>query len=407
MKIKTNLDKKEKYLLACSLGPDSMSLFHYLVSENIYFEVVHVNYHILKQADDDEKGIKEYASKFNIKVHVLKTNMPKNVNEEDWARIVRYDYFGEIAKSTGIKKVLVAHNQDDLLETYLLQKSRNNIVSYYGLKPVLHRANYDVIRPLLNYKKSDLLAYCKEHKVPYSIDPSNFDTSYKRNYFRHNVLPSLTSDERKLIFEEIDAKNFEIATLLAKIDKVCSYEKIFIDKRFFEKYSNEEFNYILIEFLKNKGIYIPISKGAASEIFIAMKSTRANWKYPLNENYSLYYEYGILSIHPKQKEYLYKINKANEPGMFMINSNASNFELVKDKFPLFIKKAELFDSFKYNGKTLKVNREFISWKVPLSIRDIWPGIYDKNMNLIYVPKYQKSNHTNDGLLKFNLKDIYI
>lgn len=406
MKIKTKLNKKEKYILACSFGPDSMALFDYLIKENIYFEVAHVNYHILEQADDDERKIREYCSKFNIAVHVLETEMPLDINEEDWARDVRYDYFGDIAKKTGIKNVLVAHNEDDLIETYFLQKERNNIVSWYGLKFKMIRPGYNVLRPLLEYKKKDLLDYCLDNNIPYSIDPSNFDTKFKRNFFRHNVVTKLSDEERIEILEEIDAKNHEIATILLSIDRIAGYENILIDKYFFQKYNEEMFNYILIKFIQNKGLYVPISKGAACEIYRALQSKNANWKYPLKDDICLFFEYGKLSIHGKQSDYFYIIDEPDTPGLFTINSHAPNFDLVKNKFPLIIKKANTNDSFKYNGKTLKVNREFISWKVPLSIRDIWPGIYDKDLNLIYVPKYQKSNLLSDGLLKFNLKDIY-
>ena len=406
MKIQTKLNKKEKYLLACSFGPDSMALFDYLIKENIYFEIAHVNYHILEQADNDEKCIRDYARKFNIKVHVLETEMPLDINEEDWARDVRYDYFGEVAITTGIKNVLVAHNQDDVIETFLLQQERNNIVSYYGLKYKLVRKNYNVIRPLLNYTKDSLLKYCLENDVPYSIDPSNYDTKFKRNFFRHNVVSRLSEAERNEILRDIDLKNHEIAMILLQVDRIAGYEKITIDKNFFLKYDEEMFNYILIKMIQNKGFYVPVSKGAASEIYKALKSKNANWKYQLKDDLYLFYEYGNLSIHGKQSEYFYVIDEADVPGLFTINSNAANFDLVKDKFPLIVKKANLFDSFKYDGKTLKVNRQFISWKVPLSIRDIWPGIYDKDLNLLYVPKYQKSVQDNNGLLKFNLKDIY-
>ena len=406
MKIQTKLNKKEKYLLACSFGPDSMALFDYLIKENIYFEIAHVNYHILEQADNDEKCIRDYARKFNIKVHVLETEMPLDINEEDWARDVRYDYFGEVAITTGIKNVLVAHNEDDVIETFLLQQERNNIVSYYGLKYKLVRKNYNVIRPLLNYTKDSLLKYCLENDVPYSIDPSNYDTKFKRNFFRHNVVSRLSEAERNEILRDIDLKNHEIAMILLQVDRIAGYEKITIDKNFFLKYDEEMFNYILIKMIQNKGFYVPISKGAASEIYKALKSKNANWKYQLKDDLYLFYEYGNLSIHGKQSEYFYVIDEADVPGLFTINSNAANFDLVKDKFPLIVKKANLFDSFKYDGKTLKVNRQFISWKVPLSIRDIWPGIYDKDLNLLYVPKYQKSVQDNNGLLKFNLKDIY-
>lgn len=406
MKITTDLNRNQKYLLACSLGPDSMALFHYLVTESFDFEVVHVNYHILEQADDDEKGILNYAKKFNIKVHVLKTNIPDNVNEEDWARDVRYDYFGEVAKETGIKSVLVAHNEDDLIETYLLQKERNNVVSHFGLKSVMARLNYDVVRPLLKYKKSELLDYCKEHDVPYSIDPSNFDIKFKRNMYRNKVVINFSDEQRKEIICEIYEKNLKIEGFLNSHSKLFNKKYLKIDKKFFEEISNEDFYLLLIEFLKNKGIYSPISSGASFEIYKAIKSKKANRRYRLKDDLYLYFEYGILSIHGKQSDYLYKIEEPDLPGLFTINSNANNFDLVIKKFPVYIKNVDSSDTFQYDGKTIKVNREFISWKVPLSIRDIWPGIYNSDMALIYVPKYQKNKIDSNGLLKFNLNDIY-
>ena len=43
--------------------------------------------------NDDEKGIRDYCDAHSIKLHVLSTYMPENVNEEIWAREVRYNYF--------------------------------------------------------------------------------------------------------------------------------------------------------------------------------------------------------------------------------------------------------------------------------------------------------------------------
>ena len=233
--MKTNLDKNKKYILACSYGPDSMALFSYLIKEKIYFEIAHVNYHILKQANDDEIGIRNEAKKYNIKVHVLETNMPKGVNEEDRAREIRYEYFKEVAIKTNIKDVLVAHNEDDLIETYLLQKERNNIVSYFGLKEVLNRNEYNVIRPLLGYTKKELLDYCKINQIPYSIDPSNSDVKFKRNKYRKEVINNLTKDDRINLLREIDKKNKEIAAFLLNTRNYYKNSKLNIDEKFKEE----------------------------------------------------------------------------------------------------------------------------------------------------------------------------
>lgn len=383
-----------------------MALFSYLINEGIYFEIAHVNYHILKQADDDERGIRDEAKKYNITVHVLETNMPSRVNEEDWARDVRYNYFEEVSIKTGIKDVLVAHNEDDLIETYYLQKERNNIVSYYGLKETLKRKNYNVIRPLLGYSKKYLLDYCIANNIPYSIDPSNFDSKFKRNKYRKEVVSNMSDEKRDTVLNEIHEKNINIAEFLVKYKKFFKDKTIVINDVFIKQIDDDKFDILLIELLKENGVYVPISRGASKEIYLAIKSKKGNWKYTLKPRLHLYCEYGVLSIHYDQKDYLYKIDMPDVTGIFMINSKAKNFELVKDKFPLYVKNVNPNEVFYYDNKTLKVNREFISWKVPLSIRSVWPGIYDNQKRLIYVPKYQAGHKVKDGLLKFNLNDIY-
>ena len=192
-----------------------MALFFYLLENNFDFEIAHVNYHILAQADDDEKGIREFANKYGIKIHVLSTYMPENVNEEIWARNVRYTYFEELAKKLGIKNVLVAHNEGDLIETYLLQKARGGVFFKYGLSEVSERGYIKIIRPLLKIKKDDLEKYCIDNNVPYSIDPSNFDSKFKRNAIRKEL--KLKSDtEIEQILNEINEKNLQNLLIIKK-----------------------------------------------------------------------------------------------------------------------------------------------------------------------------------------------
>ena len=205
--LKTNLNKNEKYLLACSYGPDSMALFHMLLKENIYFEVVHVNYHILNQADDDEKGIRDYCKKHNIKIHVLQTHMPKNVNEEDRARTERYDYFSKISKETNIQNVLVAQHIDDFIETYYLQSERG-FVNFYGIKETTVYKGAKIIRPFATlYTKEELMGYVKTNNIPYSIDPSNLVPVFKRNKIRIEKINKMSREEKTDLLIKIYRKN--------------------------------------------------------------------------------------------------------------------------------------------------------------------------------------------------------
>ena len=398
------LSKKEKYLLTCSFGPDSMALFYYLLKHGFTFEVAHVNYHILEQADDDERGINEFAEKYNIKVHVLKTYMPKNVNEEIWAREVRYNYFEKVAKERNIKKVLVAHNKGDDIETYLLQKERGGVFYHYGLEKISKRGDVKIVRPLLNITKNELEEYCKSNSVPFSIDPSNFDSRFKRNKIRKD-LKKLNDDEINNILIEIKTKNLQNLSILTKYKKLGIPNFINCYNKLFKEITIEEFQLLLIALLKKKDVFIPISKGRVENLLSVINNKPATYKEKINNDYFLYFDYGIIQIIKKPKRYTYyfeNIDEANE--VFRLNKEAENINLILNSFPLTIKPAIEGKTFKVKGHTLKVNREFIYWKMPSYLREVRPGIFDKNGNLIYVPRYQKKVKKN-GLLSFKCSQL--
>ena len=398
------LSKKEKYLLTCSFGPDSMALFYYLLKHGFTFEVAHVNYHILEQADDDERGIKEFAEKYNIKVHVLKTYMPKNVNEEIWAREVRYNYFEKVAKERNIKKVLVAHNKGDDIETYLLQKERGGVFYHYGLEKISKRGDVKIVRPLLNITKNELEEYCKSNSVPFSIDPSNFDSRFKRNKIRKD-LKKLNDDEINNILIEIKTKNLQNLSIFTKYKKLGIPNFIDCYNKLFKEITIKEFQLLLIALLKKKDVFIPISKGRVENLLSVINNKPATYKEKINNDYFLYFDYGIIQIIKKPKRYTYdfeNIDEANE--VFRLNKEAENINLILNSFPLTIKPAIEGKTFKVKGHTLKVNREFIYWKMPSYLREVRPGIFDKNGNLIYVPRYQKKVKKN-GLLSFKCSQL--
>lgn len=381
-----------------------MALFYYLLTKGINFEVAHVNYHILEQADDDEKGIKEFANKYDIKVHVLSTYMPKGVNEEIWARDVRYQYFVELAHELNIKNVLVAHNEGDNIETYLLQKKRGGVYLTYGLEKERKRDDIKIIRPLLKINKQDLENYCVENKIPYSIDPSNFDSKFLRNAIRKD-LAKLSKQEKDLILKEIREKNLQNSTILLKYESLGLPKFIDTKSDLFKKIKKEEFHLILIYLLKKKNIFIPISEGRVDNLLEIIKQNKATHQEKINGEYFLSYDYGIIRIIKKPKKYEFKLGDFNSKNeIFSLNRESKFLGLLKDKFPVTIKPAIESDTYRFNNMTLKVKREFISWKMPSYLREVRPGIYDKNGYLIYVPRYQNKVRKG-GLLNFKVKQL--
>ena len=128
-----NLDKNGKYLLACSQGPDSMALFYLLYKNNYNFACAIVNYHLRDESDSEVINLIKYAKEKDIQVHVLDVTEKINKNIEATCREIRYKFFRDLSKQFGYDAVVIAHHQDDLIETYLMQKERQNSPIYYGI----------------------------------------------------------------------------------------------------------------------------------------------------------------------------------------------------------------------------------------------------------------------------------
>ena len=125
--IKLNLDKSNKYVVACSFGPDSMALLDAAIKEKLDIVVAHVNYRKREEALFEQQALEKYCQDRNIKIYVLDLLGEKHTgNFQEWAREKRYQFFSEVVLKEDAYAVLVAHQEDDLIETYLMQKTRGN-----------------------------------------------------------------------------------------------------------------------------------------------------------------------------------------------------------------------------------------------------------------------------------------
>ena len=195
-----------KCVVACSGGPDSMALLDQLNKQGKDIVVAHVNYKHRDTADRDEKIVKEYCKKYDIPVRVLYPVHEKG-NFQAWARDVRYAFFEEVADEFDTKLLYVAHQMDDVIETYLFQKNRNMICDWYGLKEKSVRHGYQIIRPLLNFTKSELQQYCNDNGVSFGIDESNLTNHYTRNVIRHTQIEKMDRKEKEEWILKIQNEN--------------------------------------------------------------------------------------------------------------------------------------------------------------------------------------------------------
>jgi len=245
-------------IFAVSGGPDSMYMLDQFRRTKPKMEIVvgHVNYNFRPDSAVDEKIVKNYCEEHNLKLEVktIDKKVYENFKEnfEEFARNIRYDFFYSLAEKYATNIVFVAHNLNDIVETYLLQKKRQNIVSYYGLKSLTKRDNLWIYRPLLNLKKSEIMKMIEKNQIIYSLDSSNEDQKYERNKIRTSLLET----DFKKYLKEINSLNEQLKNEAVLVDsylKINGQEASLTISKAFLNFSPELKKRIIIAFFeKNK-----------------------------------------------------------------------------------------------------------------------------------------------------------
>lgn len=176
-----------RYIMAVSGGVDSVALLDMLRHDKrLNLVVAHVNHGMRDDAAQDEHLVQSYAHKHNLPYMVTHLNLGAQASENA-ARQARYDFMRRCCKQQNAIAIITAHHQDDLLETALLAIVRGT--GWRGLAPFTDAT--DVVRPLLDTPKWQLIAYARRHNLPWHEDSTNANERYTRNYIRHTLMPML------------------------------------------------------------------------------------------------------------------------------------------------------------------------------------------------------------------------
>ena len=385
-----NLNKNKNYLLACSFGPDSMALFDMLLKDGYHFSAALVNYHLRPESSDEMNNFIHYCDAHKISYHIKDlVNGIVGLNIEAECRRIRYEFFAQLVGTFKYDAVLVAHNQDDHIETYIMQKKRQNLVSFYGIQEKTTINGVTIIRPLLNKTKKELLDYCHDNNVPFSIDSTNADERYLRNKIRHQIVAKMTPNEREDILKEIDEKNTELKII---IDGLRGLD--LTDVHSLKKMDVIQLAYALNLLTQafNHSIYISLRQAKEIEKIISKKT--GNIDIPIRKGVVLRKSYSRVEVvSPSKVAYAYVITGPSifDCEYFYLNftGNTNNRNVSKDDYPLTIRTYHRGDKYKIKDYTVSVRRLFIDWKMPLSLRQRWPIILNNEGKIIYIPRYQK------------------
>jgi tRNA(Ile)-lysidine synthase len=142
-----------------------------------------------------EKLAAKYRIHFDFRLLHLSGDTSQG-NIEARARAGRYEALTDLCIEYGITDLMLAHHQNDQAETILLQLLRGAGVAGLSGMPEQRLLDSEVQkislkRPLLHQSRKELEAYAKKNKLKWIEDPSNQDTSYRRNAIRKEIIPVL------------------------------------------------------------------------------------------------------------------------------------------------------------------------------------------------------------------------
>lgn len=187
LKDKYQISDIEILCVALSGGADSMALLHALleVHNKKYLHAVIVNHSLREDSDIESSRISEYLNELKIQHKIYKwdhNGIESNIQEE--ARKIRYDFLNEYCSKNNIKFILTAHHFDDNLENILIAISRGSSIHRYLIPELSNLNDHHILRPFLDFEKSELIKYLNDNNIKYFEDESNATDKYLRNRVR-------------------------------------------------------------------------------------------------------------------------------------------------------------------------------------------------------------------------------
>lgn len=172
----------DRFGIAVSGGPDSMALLALMqMAFPGRIEAATVDHQLRPESGDEAEMVARWCASHDVPHTILYPPEPITGNLQATARAVRYRLLDGWRTGRQLDWILTAHHADDQAETLLMRLNRGSGVG--GLAGVRARNGY-VLRPLLDWRRSELEAVCSALALPFACDPSNADPRFDRAAMR-------------------------------------------------------------------------------------------------------------------------------------------------------------------------------------------------------------------------------
>ena len=294
-KFESDLATKNDFVVAVSGGPDSLAL-SFLAKILEIKKLVKVKYFIVdhklrRESTSEAIYVKKILKNYLINLEILSWNGAKpKKNIQSIARDKRYELLISRAKKYKIKNILLGHHLDDLFENFFLRILRGSgLNGLISLDKKTKKNEVNLIRPLINVDKKDLIYISKKIFESYVEDPTNQDDKYKRvkvrNFLRQLGLEGLDRNKFFLTIKNLKIANENVKFYIKKnLDENVTFlqnKKNAILKESFFFQSDEVVFRSLIELIQTVGKkYYPV-RGKKIDEIIKLINLKSSFKVTL------------------------------------------------------------------------------------------------------------------------------
>lgn len=259
---------KGKYIVGVSGGSDSVVLLDLLSKlPAVDLVVAHFDHGIRPESGDDRQFVEQLAARYGLPFEYAEGTLGALASEAQ-ARQARYEFLYGARQRHAARAIVTAHHQDDAIETAIINLLRGT--GRKGLTALDSRS--DILRPLLQYPKAEILAYARRRRLQWREDPSNADMVYLRNYVRHTIVPRLTPDGHDRLLALIAAQR----TINAELDNLLLPETATsLSRRRFVMLPHQVAREVMAAWLRANGVR-DFDRAGIERLVMAVKTSRLN-----------------------------------------------------------------------------------------------------------------------------------
>ena len=380
----------DQYVIAISGGVDSAVLTHIFHKLELNFRTVFINH--------NQKGSKELKQSAQALSDILKLNhkcIETDLEIDSSETLMREARYEALNNDIDEKEILVtAHHRDDKIETFFINLLRGTRLK--GLTSIALKSN-NIIRPMINISKSQIMKYAKENDIYFRNDVSNFDNSISRNWIRNELIPEVENRFPGNLNNKITDLILEIEERTKEDTEIKKYIKC--APGYFElpacllNHNSSETNYLLsiisqlvgqsgLQTSDIKNMFKALSSGkqvsyfenwiVSQQLGLLIFVNKEEWKFKQNTNSFGYFQFVTTEYRETRNNWSLALQN--------ISNNQISFESVSPG-----------DFIILDNKKQKVSEVLRSSGIQDVLREVWP-LVKKDDEVIWIPGLRKSDN---------------